>query len=229
MHLRYVYGPGTVFPVAEPEDTGDYRLNVIRDPQAARHPPTSAWSTARATSSTAIAARTRSATPCSRSTASPRSGSGRRTRWTRSGCRREFNRRRLPRVRAAAADPRDPARRRHRPLPSRRSDGSQTRTASSCSCRRFEWGERKEPWLLLRAFNETFQPERAGAPGLQGDQPRPGAARTRGDSPARPARRRRPDLLPLQPRVPALPARRPLPLRRLLTSRSAAARAGTCR
>jgi GT2 family glycosyltransferase/glycosyltransferase involved in cell wall biosynthesis len=27
---RYVYGPGTVFPVPEPEDSGDYRLNVIR-------------------------------------------------------------------------------------------------------------------------------------------------------------------------------------------------------
>ena len=28
---RYVYGPGTVFPVPEPEQSGDYRLNVIRD------------------------------------------------------------------------------------------------------------------------------------------------------------------------------------------------------
>ncbi len=27
---RYLYGPGTVFPLAEPEDSGDYLLNVIR-------------------------------------------------------------------------------------------------------------------------------------------------------------------------------------------------------
>jgi GT2 family glycosyltransferase len=27
---RYVYGPGTVFPVPEPENSGDYHLNVIR-------------------------------------------------------------------------------------------------------------------------------------------------------------------------------------------------------
>lgn len=28
---RYAYGPGTVFPVPEPESSGDYRLNVLRE------------------------------------------------------------------------------------------------------------------------------------------------------------------------------------------------------
>jgi GT2 family glycosyltransferase len=35
---RYVYGPKTVFPPVEPESSGDYRLNVIRS-RAARHSP----------------------------------------------------------------------------------------------------------------------------------------------------------------------------------------------
>ena len=33
---RYVYGPGTVFPVPEPENSGDYHLNVIRSRPATR-------------------------------------------------------------------------------------------------------------------------------------------------------------------------------------------------
>jgi GT2 family glycosyltransferase len=35
---RYVYGPRTVFPPSEPEDTGDYRLNVIRSRATPRRP-----------------------------------------------------------------------------------------------------------------------------------------------------------------------------------------------
>ncbi|MDP9121953.1 MAG: glycosyltransferase, partial [Acidobacteriota bacterium] len=35
---RYVYGPGTVFPVPEPEGTGDYRMNVIRGRTPPRRP-----------------------------------------------------------------------------------------------------------------------------------------------------------------------------------------------
>lgn len=35
---RYVYGPGTVFPPQEPQDSGDYLLNVIRQRPVARRP-----------------------------------------------------------------------------------------------------------------------------------------------------------------------------------------------
>jgi GT2 family glycosyltransferase len=35
---RYLYGPKTVFPVREPEDTGDYRLDVIRSRRLPRRP-----------------------------------------------------------------------------------------------------------------------------------------------------------------------------------------------
>ncbi len=35
---RYVYGPGSPFPVAEPEDAEDYRLNVIRGRAVPRRP-----------------------------------------------------------------------------------------------------------------------------------------------------------------------------------------------
>ena len=35
---RYLYGPGTVFPVPEPEGTGDYRLDVIRSRKVPRRP-----------------------------------------------------------------------------------------------------------------------------------------------------------------------------------------------
>jgi GT2 family glycosyltransferase len=35
---RYVYGPKTIFPVPEPESSGDYRLNVIRGRAAPRSP-----------------------------------------------------------------------------------------------------------------------------------------------------------------------------------------------
>jgi hypothetical protein len=36
---RYLYGPGTVFPVSEPENSRDYRLNVIRARPLPRRPP----------------------------------------------------------------------------------------------------------------------------------------------------------------------------------------------
>ena len=35
---RYVYGPGSPFPVIEPEDSGDYRLNVIAKREVPRRP-----------------------------------------------------------------------------------------------------------------------------------------------------------------------------------------------
>lgn len=38
---RYVYGPGTVFPVPEPESSRDYRLDVIRSRPAPRQPAVS--------------------------------------------------------------------------------------------------------------------------------------------------------------------------------------------
>ena len=38
---RYVYGPGTPFPVAEPENSGDYMLEVIRSRAMPRRPPVS--------------------------------------------------------------------------------------------------------------------------------------------------------------------------------------------
>ena len=71
----------------EDENARDYVLNVIAAARGADGGRASPSSTARATSSTATRAATGSATRCSRWTASPRSGCGRRTRWTRSGCR----------------------------------------------------------------------------------------------------------------------------------------------
>jgi len=41
MAYRYVYGPGTVFPVPEPEASGDYRLDVIRGRPVPQRPPVS--------------------------------------------------------------------------------------------------------------------------------------------------------------------------------------------
>jgi hypothetical protein len=38
---RYVYGPGSVFPREEPEDSRDYLLNVVRSRKAPAHPPIS--------------------------------------------------------------------------------------------------------------------------------------------------------------------------------------------
>jgi glycosyltransferase involved in cell wall biosynthesis len=38
MSYKYVYGPGTPYPVAEPENCGDYRLNVIAGRQPGRRP-----------------------------------------------------------------------------------------------------------------------------------------------------------------------------------------------
>ena len=85
----------------------------------------------------------------------------------------------------------------------------------------FEWGERKEPWLLLKAFNDVFsarEPVRLVCKIINRDP----AVRVREEIRKVELKERgRKDLLPLQPRVSLLPARLVLPLRRLLHLRGA--------
>ncbi len=94
---EYVYGRGTPFPVDEPENTGDYLMNVIRERADGHFARGSPSSTARATCSGRIGAGRRSASRCWRSTGFRASGSARPTSWTRSGFRpnstaRDFSR-----------------------------------------------------------------------------------------------------------------------------------------
>lgn len=151
---RYVYGPRTVFPVPEPVSAGDYLLNVIRERRAPRRPE--------------LAVVYGQGDVFERNRGRIKVGftmlevDGFPREWVRQANRMdevwvpsEFNRRGFldsglrrpihlvplgvdvnyfhPGVRAVP----DP-------------HGEFVFLAA------FEWGERKEPWLLLRAFNDTF-------------------------------------------------------------------------
>lgn len=151
---RYVYGPGTVFPVAEPESGDDYRLEVIRSRQVPARPP--------------VAVVYGQGDVFERNRGRYKIGftmlevDGFPPDWVRQASRMdevwvpsEFNRqgflrsglRRPVQVIPLGVDPDyfhpDVAR---WPNPA----GEFVFFSS------FEWGERKEPWTLLQAFNDEF-------------------------------------------------------------------------
>ena len=82
----YVYGPGTPFPAREDDDARDYLLNAIarREPGGARACPSFTGRVTFSTEQRPLPDRLHDARG---GRLSRRSGSGRRTRWTRCGCR----------------------------------------------------------------------------------------------------------------------------------------------
>jgi GT2 family glycosyltransferase len=157
MAYRYVYGPGTVFPVPEPEASGDYRLDVIRSrdaPRGRRRPP--------------VAVVYGQGDVFRRNEGRYKIGytmlevDGFPAEWVRQANKMdevwvpsEFNRqgflrsglRRPVHVLPLGVDTNyfHPAIQAH-PNP----------MGDLVFLSIFEWGERKEPWLLLKAFNEEF-------------------------------------------------------------------------
>lgn len=153
---RYVYGPGTVFPLVEPEDTHDYRLNVVRD-------------RGRETARAPIGVVYGQADAFRRNRGRYKVGftmlevDGFPADWVEQANRMDevwvpsaFNRQgfldsgleRPVHVVPLGVD----TDRFHPGIRTvRNPDGDFVFLAS------FEWGERKEPWLLLRAFNQTFR------------------------------------------------------------------------
>jgi GT2 family glycosyltransferase len=151
---RYVYGPQTVFPKVEPEASGDYRLNVIRGRAVARRPP--------------VAVVYGQGDVFSRNRGRYKIGytmlevDGFPPGWVRQAnamdevwVPSEFNRQGF--LRSGLRRPIHVA-----PLgvdvdyfhPGVASYRAPNGEFVFLSC--FEWGERKEPWLLLAAFNDVF-------------------------------------------------------------------------
>jgi glycosyltransferase involved in cell wall biosynthesis len=150
---RYVYGPGTVFPIAEAEDTRDYRLNVLSGR------PAQGADTAVVYGQGDVFHRNLGGYKVGFTMLEvdgfPADWVAQANRMDEVWVPSEFNRRgfldsglRRPihviplgvdveRFHPEARTVRNP-------------DGDFVFLAS------FEWGERKEPWLLLRAFNQTF-------------------------------------------------------------------------
>jgi len=154
---RYLYGPGTVFPVPEPEATGDHRLDVIRGRRFPRWP-------ARAPAAVVYG----QADAFHRNRGRYRIGytmlevDGFPDEWVRQASRMDevwvpsdFNREGFARCGlerpihvvplGVDTDHFHPGIRAYR-----NPAGEFVFLAS------FEWGERKEPWLLLKAFNDVF-------------------------------------------------------------------------
>jgi GT2 family glycosyltransferase len=151
---RYVYGPDSPFPVVEPENSGDYRLNVIAQRKVPRRPK--------------VAVVYGQGDVFSRNRGRYKIGytmlevDGFPGEWVRQANRMgevwvpsEFNRqgflasglKRPIHVIPLGVDTNyfHPGIRAHRnPM------------SDFLFLSIFEWGERKEPWLLLRAFNDTF-------------------------------------------------------------------------
>jgi GT2 family glycosyltransferase len=151
---RYVYGPGTVFPRAEPESTGDHRLDVIRSRPAPARPP--------------VAVVYGQGDIFRRNRGRYRIGftmlevDGFPTDWVRQANRMDevwvpsaFNRdgflrsglRRPIHLLPLGVD----VNYFHPEAASHPNPAGEFVFLSS-----FEWGERKEPWLLLETFNDVF-------------------------------------------------------------------------
>jgi len=154
---RYVYGPQTVFPPVEPEATGDHRLDVIRGRPTPRWPRRSA-----------VGVVSGQGDVFDRNRGRYRVGytmlevDGFPPEWVRQASRMdevwvpsEFNREAF--LRCGLRRPVHVV-----PLgvdtdyfhPGLRAVKSPRGEFVFLSI--FEWGERKEPWLLLKAFNEVF-------------------------------------------------------------------------
>jgi GT2 family glycosyltransferase len=152
---RYVYGPRTVFPLAEPEATGDYRLDVIRSRRLPRRP--------------AAAVTYGQADVFHRNRGRYKIGytmlevDGFPPEWVREANRMDevwvpsaFNRdgflrcglRRPVHVMPLGVD----AHYFHPRVVAHPNPAGEFVFLSV-----FEWGERKEPWLLLKTFNEVFR------------------------------------------------------------------------
>jgi GT2 family glycosyltransferase len=154
---RYVYGPGTVFPPVEPEATGDHRLDVIRGRRCPKLPRRPQVGVVYAQADVFARCRARYKIGYTMLEVD-----GFPPAWVRAADRMdevwvpsEFNRRGL--LDSGAKRPVHVI-----PLgvdtnyfhPGLRTWKSPLGEFVFLSI--FEWGERKEPWLLLKAFNEVF-------------------------------------------------------------------------
>jgi GT2 family glycosyltransferase len=151
---RYVYGPGTVFPVAEPDSSGDYRLNVIRSRPVPPKPQAAV-----VYGQGDVFARNQGKYKIGYTMLEV---DGFPAEWVRQANRMdevwvptEFNR--LGFLRSGLQRPIHVV-----PLgvdvnyfhPATKAYPNPMGEFVFLSL--FEWGERKEPWLLLKAFNEVF-------------------------------------------------------------------------
>lgn len=154
MAYRYVYGPGTVFPVREPEASGDYRLDVIRARPVPRRPPVSV-----VYGQGDVFARNQGKYKIGYTMLEV---DGFPADWVRQANRMdevwvpsEFNRQGFLRsglkrpihVVPLGVD----VNYFHPGIAAHRNPLGEMLFLSI-----FEWGERKEPWLLLKAFNDVF-------------------------------------------------------------------------
>jgi GT2 family glycosyltransferase len=156
---RYVYGPGTPFPVAEPESNGDYLLDSIRIRPAPAKPPV-AVVYGQGDVFRQNRGRLKVGFTMLEVDGFPRDWARQASQMDEVWVPTEFNRQGF-----LAAGLKRPI---HKiPLgvdPDYFHPGIQGHPNPSGEfvfLSNFEWGERKEPWLLLKAFNDVF---RAGEP-----------------------------------------------------------------
>lgn len=151
---RYVYGPGTVFPRHEPETSGDYRLDVIAERKTQRRPPVSVVY-AQGDVFHRNEGRYRIGYTMLEVDGFPADWVKQADRMDEVWVPTEFNRQGF--LRSGLKKPihliplgvdTDAF---HPAVASWPNPSGEFTFLSS-----FEWGERKEPWLLLKAFNDTF-------------------------------------------------------------------------
>jgi hypothetical protein len=151
---RYVYGRGTVFARDEPESSGDYRLDVIAQRQAPRRPPVSVvYGQGDAFSSNR--GRYKIGYTMLEVDGFPKDWVRQANHMDEVWVPSEFNRQGFLRsglkrpihVIPLGVDTEDF----HPGVTAWPNPSGEFVFLSS-----FEWGERKEPWLLLKAFSETF-------------------------------------------------------------------------
>jgi glycosyltransferase involved in cell wall biosynthesis len=151
---RYLYGPGSVFPVAEPEDSHDYRLNVIRSrPQPRRAAVAVVYGQGDAFHSNR--GRYKIGYTMLEVDGFPADWVQQANRMDEVWVPTEFNRQGLLRsgvkrpihVMPLGVDP-------HYFHPGVTAHRNPTGEFVFLSI--FEWGERKDPWLLLHTFNQAF-------------------------------------------------------------------------
>ncbi len=150
----YLYGPNTVFPIAEPEDGSDYRLNVVRSRPVPRRPPV-AVSYGQADTFHRNRGRYQIGFTMLEVDGFPREWVRQANRMNEVWVPSTFNRDGLLRsgverpihVMPLGVDP-------HYFHPRVVSYPNPSGELLFLSL--FEWGERKEPWLLLKTFNDVF-------------------------------------------------------------------------
>ena len=152
---RYVYGPGTPFPVAEPESNGDYLLDSIRIRPAPAKPPI-AVVYGQGDVFRQNRGRLKVGFTMLEVNGFPRDWARQASQMDEVWVPTEFNRQGF-----LAAGLKRPI---HKiPLgvdPDYFHPGIQGHPNPSGEfvfLSNFEWGERKEPWLLLKAFNDVFR------------------------------------------------------------------------